>query len=80
MRRLLAVLALVVVLVASAHMIPSGGDERNALDRLPNRVHQLSDRMEELQAVTESYKARLTEVADALAAPGHSRPSAGGST
>jgi hypothetical protein len=71
MGKLLAVFALVVVLVASAHMISSGADERQGLNPLRDRVHHLSDRVEELQAVAESYKARLTEVADALAAPSH---------
>lgn len=69
MVRLLAVFTLVVVLIASAHMIPSGADERDGLNRLPDRVHHLSDRVDELQAVAKSYKARLTEVADALATP-----------
>jgi hypothetical protein len=69
MVRLLAVFTLVVVLIASAHMIPSGADERDGLNRLPDRVHHLSGRVEELQAVAESYRARLTEVADALATP-----------
>ena len=80
MRKLLAVLALVVVLIASTHMMPSGASKQDGLNRLPDRVHHLSDRVEDLQAVAESYLARLTDVADALAAPGHSRPSAGGST
>ena len=80
MGKLLAVLALVVVLIASAHMISSGADERNGLNPLRDRVHQLSDRVEELQAVAESYKARLTEVADALASPSHLRLSAGESS
>lgn len=71
MGKLLAVLALVVVLVASAHMIPSGADERDGLNRLPDRVHHLSNRVEELQAVAENYKARLGDVADALATPSH---------
>ncbi len=80
MGKLLAVFALVVVLVASAYMIPSGADERDGLNRLRDRVHHLSDRVEELQAVAESYKARLTEVADALATPSHPRLTAGGSS
>ena len=67
MSKLLAVLVLVVVLLASAHVIPSGADERHGLNRLPDRIHHRSDRMEEIPAVVESYKAPLTEVADALA-------------
>ena len=70
MGKLLAAFALVVILIASAHMMPSGG-EQAGLNRLPDSVHHLSDRAEELQAVAESYKARLTEVADALATPSH---------
>jgi hypothetical protein len=80
MGKLLAVFALVVVLVASAYMIPSGADERDGLNGLRDRVHHLSDRVEELQAVAETYKARLTEVADALATPSHPRLTAGGSS
>jgi hypothetical protein len=80
MGKLLAVFALVVVLVASGHMIPSGADERDGLNRLRDRAHHLSDRLEELQAVTETYKIRLTEVADALATPSHPGLSAGGSS
>jgi hypothetical protein len=80
MGKLLAVFALVVVLVASAYMIPSGADERDGLNGLRDRVHHLSDRVEELQAVAETYKARLTEVADALATPRHPRLTAGGSS
>ena len=78
--KLLAIFALVVLLIASAHVIPSGGYERDALNRLPDRVHHLSDRVEEFQAVAESYKARLTEVADALATPSHPRLSGEGSS
>ena len=77
MGKLLAVVALVVVLVASAHMISSGADERLDLTPLRDGVHPLSDRVEEVQAVAESYQARLTEVADALAAPSHLLPSVG---
>ena len=47
--KLLAIFALVVLLIASAHVIPSGGYERDALNRLPDRVHHLSDRVEEFQ-------------------------------
>ena len=71
MGKLLAAFALAVVLIASAHMISSRADERDGANPLRVRVHHLSDRVEELQAVAESYKARLTEVADALATPSH---------
>ena len=49
MGKLLAALALVVLLIASAHMIPLGAGERQGLNRLPDRVHHTSDRVEEVQ-------------------------------
>jgi hypothetical protein len=71
MGKFLAVFVLVVVLIASAHMMPSGGDKQAGLIRLRDRVHHLSYRAEELQVAAESYEARLAEVADALATPSH---------